>query len=281
MAAQTPASTSHPTAAATARPIALVADTHTVLEGPGIPVRRVLPSRAAPYAMVDPWLLLDEGQLELSGDEDFGAHPHRGFEIVSYVLEGSMFHKDDQGHSGLVGAGGLHRITAGRGMWHGEGLGEGSDRSEPVRMHVLQLWINLPRALKQIPADHQPVQAGELPEKTAGDARVKVLVGDGSPTRLQTPALYLDATLPADGATDLAVPAGFHGFAYVLDGSGSFGANTREVRAQQFAVLGQAPGAASGQTSLPVRAGAGGLRFVLAAARPIGEAPRWNGPFVD
>src|ERR687887_585264 len=110
----------------TARRVALVADARTVLEGPGIPVTRVLPSRDAPYAVVDPWLLLDDGTLELSGDEDFGAHPHRGFEIVSYVLEGSMYHKDDQGHAGLVNAGGLHRITAGRGMWHGEGLGEGS-----------------------------------------------------------------------------------------------------------------------------------------------------------
>jgi redox-sensitive bicupin YhaK (pirin superfamily) len=192
-----------------------------------------------------------------------------------------MYHKDDQGHAGLVNAGGLHRITAGRGMWHGEGLGEGSDGSGPVRLHVLQLWINLPRALKQLPADHQPVQAEAIPEKTVGDARVRVLVGDGAPTRLQTPALYLDATLPANGATDLAVPAGFQGFAYVLDGGGTFGANAREAHARQFVVLGQASAAAGGQTSFLVRAGAGGLRFALAAARPTGETPRWGGPFVD
>src|SRR5262249_35880613 len=121
----------------------------------------------------------------------------------------------------------------------------------------------------------------QIPEQAVGEARVRVLVGEGSPTQLKTPALYLDATLPAGGATELAVPAGFQGFAYVLDGSGTFGANGRDARAQQVVVLGPAPGGAGGETSCPVRAGAEGVRFVLAAARPLGETPLWSGPYVD
>ena len=199
-------------------------------------MRRVLPSREVPYQVVDPWLLLDDGELEALAPGQFPAHPHRGFEIVTYVLEGAFRQEDSEGHTGAVRAGGLLRTTAGRGIWHGEGAGGGP--AGPL--HALQLWINLPRAQKQIPPATQAVQAEEIPEQTVGAARVRVLVGEGSPTHLQTPALYLDATLPAGGATDLAVPAGFQGFAYLLDGSGAFGANGLQAGERQVVVLGQA-----------------------------------------
>src|SRR5438093_4863881 len=249
----------------TARPAALVATAHTVLEGGGVPVTRALPSREATYPLVDPWLLLDEGKVESFGPGQFPPHPHRGFEIITYVLAGAFSQEDSEGNAGEVRAGGLLRTTAGRGTWHGEGAG--SDDAGPL--HALQLWINLPRGQKQIPASHQAVQAGEIPEQTVGDARVRVLVGEGSPAQLQRPAIYLDATLPAGGTTELAVPAGFQGFAYVLDGSGAFGANGLAAGERQLVVLGQAEQTA-GDTAFPVRAGADGVRFVLAAGRPIG-----------
>ena len=271
--AQTPAP---PPPGGPPRAAALVGASHVVLEGGGVPVRRVLPSREVPYQVVDPWLLLDDGELEALAPGQFPAHPHRGFEIVTYVLEGAFRQEDSEGNTGAVRAGGLLRTTAGRGIWHGEGAGGGP--AGPL--HALQLWINLPRAQKQLPPATQAVQGAEIPEQTVGAARVRVLVGQGSPARLQTPALYLDATLPAGGATDLAVPAGFQGFAYLLDGSGAFGANGLQAGERQVVVLGQAA-QAGGETSFPVRAGAGGLRFVLAAGRPIGETPRWNGPYVD
>ena len=259
------------------RTAALVGDSHVVMEGAGVPVRRVLPSRQATYGLVDPWLLLDEFKMESFGGESFPPHPHRGFEIVTYMVEGAANHTDSEGNSGEVRSGGLQRITAGRGIWHGEGGGSGP--AGPV--HGLQLWINLPRADKQIPPGYEAVQAEQIPEKTIGDARVRVLVGEGSPTKLHTPAIYLDATLPAGGATELTVPAGFQGFAYVLDGAGSFGANRLDAAATQVVVLGKAEGQTSGDTAFPVSAGAEGVRFVFAAARPIGETPYFNGPFVD
>ena len=260
------------------RTAALVGDSHVVMEGAGVPVRRVLPSRQATYRLVDPWLLLDEFKMEsFGGGESFPPHPHRGFEIVTYMVEGSANHTDSEGNAGEVSAGGLQRITAGRGIWHGEGGGSGP--AAPV--HGLQLWINLPRAEKQIPPGYQAVQSSEIPEKTVGDARVRVLVGDGSPTQLQTPAIYLDVTVTASGTTALTVPAGFQGFAYVLDGGARFGANGLHAAATQVVVLGPADSAAGGDTSFPVTAASEGVRFVLAAARPIGETPYFNGPFVD
>ena len=262
---------------AAGRPAKLVATAHTVLEGGGVPVTRALPSRETPYALVDPWLLLDEARMESVTPGAFPPHPHRGFEILTYVLEGTFNQVDQAGNSsGEVRTGGVLRTTAGSGMWHGEGPGSGP--AGPL--HGIQLWINLPRAQKQIPPSTQPVRAEEIPEQTSGDARVRVLVGEGSPTQLQTPAVYLDVTLPAGGATELAVPAGFQGFAYLLAGSGAFGSSGLDARERQVVVFGRAEHAA-GATAFPVRAGAGGVRFVLAAGQPIGETPRWYGPYVD
>ncbi|HET6316070.1 MAG TPA: pirin family protein [Chloroflexota bacterium] len=261
------------------REAALVADSHVVLEGGGIPVTRALPTRGVTYERVDPWLMLDEGKLESLPPGGFPPHPHRGFEILTYIVEGAFSQEDDKGNSsGEVRAGGLLRTTAGRGMWHGEG---GGGLAGPLR--ALQLWINLPRAQKQIPPSVQAVQAEQIPEQTIGDARVRVLVGEGSPTEVKRPALYLDATLPAGGTTDLSVPAGFQGFAFLLDGSGAFGSNALQAQQRQVVLLGAAgqAGQSGGETTFAVRAGTNGVRFVLAAGQPIGETPRWNGPYVD
>jgi redox-sensitive bicupin YhaK (pirin superfamily) len=245
------------------------------MEGAGVPITRVLPSREAPYRLVDPWLLLDEFELESFGSgESFPPHPHRGFEIVTYTIAGQTGHSDSEGNAGTVGSGGLHRITAGRGIWHGEG---GGGEAGPV--HGLQLWINLPRALKGIDPGYQAVQADQIPEKEIDDARVRVLVGEGSPTQLQTPAVYWDVTLPAGGTTELPVPAGFQGFAYLLGGAGSFGGNALAAHQRQVVVLGSAQG--DGDTPFPVTAGPEGAWFVLAAARPIREPVYFNGPYVD
>src|SRR5919202_957117 len=128
---------------AAAREIALVADSFVVMEGAGVPVRRVLPSRTVPYRLVDPFLLLDHFKMEDFGNgESFPPHPHRGFEIITYMLRGSSSHSDSEGNQGTVRAGGLQRITTGRGIWHGEGGGGGA--GGPV--NGLQLWINLSQA---------------------------------------------------------------------------------------------------------------------------------------
>lgn len=258
------------TSVAPRRGIKRVADTNVVLEGAGVPVRRALPSRTATYASVDPFLLLDHFKAEAQMLEGgFPPHPHRGFEIVTYFLQGAGSHSDNLGNNGLVQAGGLQRITAGRGMWHGEGSG-----GAPGPMEGLQLWINLPRSEKGIAPEYQGVEAAELPVRQEGDARVKTLVGEGAPTTVRTPVVYYDVTVPAGGTTELVLPEDTQGFVYVLAGDGRFGDPAAAVAAGQLAVLGQ-------NGPLPVTAGAEGIRFVVAAGTAIGEQPRWNGPYVD
>lgn len=254
-----------------ARAAALVADSQVVMEGAGVPVRRILPSQEATYRLVDPFLLLDEFRMDSFGNgESFPPHPHRGFEIITYMILGSGHHTDSEGNSGAVRAGGLQRITTGRGIWHGEGGGEGA----PGPVHGLQLWINLAQAQKRIPPAYQAVQAEEIPERMIGRARVRVLAGEGSPTQLQTPALYLDVQLPPHGRTEMAVPNGYQGFAYLMDGAGVFGSNRAAAKAGQIVVLG--PG-----ETFAAAGGPQGARFVLAAGTPHREPVRFNGPFVD
>lgn len=263
----------HPETATPAggRAIAAVADSQVVMEGAGVPVRRVLPSRVATYRLVDPFLLLDDAKLPDSDDApSFPPHPHRGFEIITYILGGAASHSDSEGSSAVVKAGGLQRITAGSGMWHGEGAGEKTDGP----LHALQLWINLAQAEKRIPPAYKSVHADQIPVQQTGDATVRVLVGDGSPTVVRTPATYLDVTLPASGTAEFPVPAEWQGFIYVLEGSGQFGAGGTPVHAGQIAVMG--PGESFG-----AQGGAQGARFVLLAGRPYRQPVRWNGPFVD
>jgi quercetin 2,3-dioxygenase len=252
------------------RGITRVADTNVVLEGAGVPVRRALPSRTATYASVDPFLLLDHFRAEAEMMEGgFPPHPHRGFEIVTYLLAGAGSHSDNMGNSAVVQAGGLQRITAGRGMWHGEGPG-----GPPGPMEGLQLWINLPRSEKGIAPEYQGVEAAALPVRPVGDAQVKTLVGEGAPTTVRTPVVYYDVTVPAGGSAELPLPEDSQGFVYLLSGDGRFGDPGEAVTAGQLAVLGR-----SG--ALPFTAGADGVRFVVAAGTAIGEQPRWNGPYVD
>lgn len=251
---------------------------HTVLEGAGVPIRRALPSRNVPYEMVDPFLLLDEGRLRVTRDTaNFPVHPHRGFEIVTYSLRGPLAQSqfaDGKEERASVPEGGLLRITAGRGMAHGEGSSGDELPPEGLEVRILQLWINLARSEKGIEPSYQTVDPASIPERTLGKARLRVLVGDGSPTRLRTRVMYLDVDLPAGESATVPVSEGWHGYAYLLEGAGNFGANGQEASAGELVVLG--PG-----TAFPVAAGARGARFVLAAGQPLGETPRWKGPYVD
>lgn len=251
------------------RTLSVIADTHVVMEGAGVPVRRALPSNRATYRMVDPFLLLDDFSAENISAGAFPPHPHRGFEIITYFLRGTGRHSDNMGNDSVVGEGGLQRITAGRGMWHGEGSGEAAG---PIR--GLQLWINLAQAQKRIDPSYQAVEAHQIPEHRIGDATVRVLAGEGSPTQLHTPALYYDVALAAGGLAEIPIPPEYQGFVYVLSGEAVFGPNGQRASQEQVAALGE------GDT-LQVTAGGSGVRFVLGAGRPHHEPVRWNGPYVD
>jgi redox-sensitive bicupin YhaK (pirin superfamily) len=254
------------------RSVTRVEDSYTTLEGPGIPIRRPLPTSALGPEEVDPLLMLDHAELEemprFGAGE--GTHAHRGFEIVTYVLAG---HVDDQLGDGPVQRieeGGLQRITAGSGVIHGGAPSEGGGGPTGA----LQIWINLAKKDKKVAPGSQVVAAKDIPEVRTGSSLARILVGEGSPTKLHTPALMLDVTVQPGGEFHWDVPESYQGYAYVLAGDGRFGAEAREARKTQIAVLGEGG-------PLQVRAGANGLRFFLAAGLPHREPIRWRGPFVD
>ncbi len=256
------------------RQITIVYNPVETMEGAGVIIKRALPSHDVPYEDIDPFLLLDvfdssEDSLQGSGPA-FPKHPHRGFEILTYLLRGTASNTGTVGDGTVVKAGGIQKITTGRGIWHGEG--GGAEDAGPVQ--GLQLWINLARAEKSINPDYQVLQPEEVPVKKVGGATVRTLVGEGSPIRLRTPTLYLDVTVPQGPGFTAEVPSEHHGFVFVLEGAGRFGSKGTLGKKGQLLVLG------SGR-DLKVAPAEGSLRFILGAAKPRGEPVRWNGPFVD
>jgi quercetin 2,3-dioxygenase len=248
----------------------------------GFPVLEVLPARGVPYQRVDPFILVHESRLRLSDVANVDTrHPHRGFDNLWYVLEGSVSTGHSTGPGGAMerarlAEGALLALRTGRGAWHAEALGadeleEGHADSE---FRGVLFWVNLGRKDKQATPSAQVVQPEQLPVRHEGDATVRVLVGEGAPVRLGTPALILDVELPTGGQVTTSVPPGFQGFAYVLDGEAAFGANKRPTRPAQLVLLG--PG-----EEFAVTDAAPGTRFLLMTGQPYGEVPVFNGPFVD
>jgi redox-sensitive bicupin YhaK (pirin superfamily) len=248
----------------------------------GFPVLEALPSRTVPYEQVDPFILVHEGRMRLSevGKVDT-KHPHRGFDNLWYVIEGSASTGHSTGPGGAIerarlSEGALLALRTGRGAWHAEGIGEDEideGRGETEFRGVL-FWVNLARKDKQVEPSAQILQPEQIPVRHEGDAIVRTLVGEGSPVKLGTPAVILDVELPTGGHVATPVPSEFQGFAYVLEGEGAFGANGRRAKPPQLVVLG--PG-----EDLTVTDAAPGTRYLLMAGRPYGEVPVFNGPYVD
>ncbi len=244
-----------------------------VMEGAGVLVGRALPQGRLGLEPVDPFLMLDHFKGSSDGP-GFPEHPHRGFEILTYIKQGSAAHKDNFGNEGQVRAGGLMRITAGKGMWHGEGMGDGG----PVHtIEGLQFWVNLPKAKKKVDPSFQLAEVGELPHLSQSDGKVdvKVLVGPGSPVKMMTPMVYLEVTAQPGTTFQWDIPSEHQGFAYVLEGSGDFGSDGAQAAEGQVAIFGEGAGLAVKNT------GKVPLVFVMAAGTPYREPVIWNGPFVD
>ena len=261
---------------------AVVVEDAALIRMMGFPVLEALPSRAVPYAQVDPFLLVHEGRMRLSevGKVDT-KHPHRGFDNLWYVIEGSASTGHTTGPNGAIERarlteGALLALRTGRGAWHAEGIGEDeiTEGHGDTEFRGVLFWVNLARKDKQVEPSAQILQPDQIPVRHEGDAIVRVLVGDGSPVQLGTPALILDVELLTGGQVTTPVPSGFHGFAYLLEGEGTFGANGRRAKPPQLVVLG--PGEELGVTDA-----APGTRFLLMAGEPYGEVPVFNGPYVD
>ncbi|RPH72304.1 MAG: pirin family protein [Myxococcaceae bacterium] len=266
----------------TPRPISRVLQAHTQQEGGGFVVRRPFP--APGLAQIDPFLLLDEmGPVEYGPGEAVGApdHPHRGFETVTYALEGDWEHEDSAGHRGHLGPGDVQWMTAGAGVVHSE-LPARRIREEGGRVHGFQIWVNLPRQDKMMAPRYQEIPSSLLPERASDDglARVRLLAGEAlggkAVIETRTPVLLHDWTLLPGARVEVPVPPEFQVFAYVFGGSVLAGPEAREVRNGQAALFG--PGDA---VTLSVLKEAGGpARLLLLGGVPLREPVARYGPFV-
>jgi redox-sensitive bicupin YhaK (pirin superfamily) len=221
----------------------------------------------------------DVGPGEAKGAPD---HPHRGFETVTYMLEGRMEHKDSVGNAGSLGPGDVQWMTAGDGVVHSEMPGA-EVLENGGRMHGFQLWVNLPRRDKRTKPHYQEIKAQAIPEATAdgGRVHVKVLAGEAlgkaAVISTRTPIVYLDYTLAPGASTRQPIPAGFTTLAYVFGGEALVGRDGRSVRDGQLAVF-----ADDGDTvdlAVPPEAN-GPLRVLLVAGQPLREPVARYGPFV-
>ncbi len=249
-------------------------------DGAGVKLRRSI--GATPALRLDPFLLLDEFGTDNPRDyiAGFPPHPHRGFETVTYMIDGHMRHEDHLGNIGELRSGGVQWMTAGRGVIHSE-----MPQQESGRMRGFQLWINLPAREKMKPAGYRDIAAGELPVlQLPGGGTIKLIAGrinmDGQDWSgpinsasgdMATDPLYVDISLPAGSRLNLPTPAGHNAFIYVYEGSVRIGGE--ELERYHAGLLGDGD-------HVQLTGGPQGLRAVLVAGKPLHEPVEQYGPFV-
>jgi redox-sensitive bicupin YhaK (pirin superfamily) len=225
--------------------------------------------------LLDPFLLLDHFGSNNPDDymAGFPMHPHRGMETITYMLRGSVEHRDSTGRKGLIKAGDIQWMTAGSGIMHQE-MPQRSDDG----VSGFQLWVNLPRAQKMMEPRYRDVTREMIPEIDAGNgAKVKVVAGNvngmsGPVKDLVVPVEYLDVTLHEGGHIDRDIPSEHHAFAYVFEGNARFGQGPF-LEKEHLAIFGKGD-------SVTAEAGPDGARFLLVSGRPIKEPIAWGGPVV-
>jgi redox-sensitive bicupin YhaK (pirin superfamily) len=269
------------------RPVAKTVTARRQKEGEGFEVRRPFPGMN--LSLADPFLLLDHlGAVEYGPGEARGApwHPHRGFETVTYMIDGAFEHQDSTGGGGLITEGATQWMTAGAGVLHSE-LPPQDFVARGGLFHGVQLWVNLPREQKWTAPSYQDIKAGEtaLLSSDDGGALLRVIAGelDGhrGPGVTRTPITYVHATVSPGARLALPWPKDFNALAYVLAGHGTVGAGEHPLAEGQLAVFG--PGDA-----LTLRAAAGqdyngsrtGWEVLLLGGLPLREPVARYGPFV-
>jgi redox-sensitive bicupin YhaK (pirin superfamily) len=246
-----------------------------VMDGAGVRINRVLTQPL--QRRLDPFLMLDAFGSDQAGDyiAGFPDHPHRGFETVTYMLNGRMRHRDSAGNEGLVTDGGVQWMTAGRGVVHSE-----MPEQNEGRMAGFQLWLNLPKADKMCAPWYRDIPDEEVPRVQRDDGTtVRVIAGSshgtiGAVQRDATAALYLDVDLAAGATFAQPLPAGHNAFLYVFGGEAVVAG--KAVANGRMAILDNAQDA----DGVTVKAGEHGARFLLLAGRPLNEPIAQYGPFV-
>ena len=268
----------------TIRTLARIIESVPASDGAGVKLRRSLGSQHGLH--VDPFLMLDEFYSDNPDDyiAGFPSHPHRGFETVTYMLDGHMRHEDHLGNRGDLRPGDVQWMTAARGIIHSE-----MPQQSEGRMRGFQLWLNLPSKEKMKPASYRDIPANEIPlVKLRHGGEVKVIAGsfesdghtvsgpvNGRHAKLSTDPLYLDVHLPAAAEFRAPLAAGQNSFLYTYEGSAMVGpANVAKPLPHRAA------GVLSEGDAVRVEAGAGGVRFLLLAATPLREPVVQYGPFV-
>ncbi len=255
----------------TTRKIQQIVQAQPASDGAGVKLMRSLGS--ANHLRLDPFLMLDAFSSENPDDyvAGFPAHPHRGFETVTYLLDGHMLHQDHLGNRGDLKSGAVQWMTAGRGIIHSE-----MPQQENGRMRGFQLWINLPAKEKMKPAGYRDIQPDEIPTVLLSDGRVKIVAGTYEDTKGpvqggSTDPVYWDVQLNS-GKTFTAKILETHSV-YIYPFEGSVEIADRVLKTHQGGILG------SGD-AIEVKAGAGGARFLVLAAKPLKEPVVQYGPFV-
>jgi len=253
-----------------ARTVAKVVTAQETSDGAGVKLLRSLGTHLLP--MHDPFLMLDEFRSDQADDyiAGFPDHPHRGFETVTYMLEGAFEHKDSVGNTGQLTSGGVQWMTAGRGIIHSE-----MPKQEGGMMWGFQLWVNLPRELKMTTPRYQDIAPGRVPEVKAEGVRVRVIAGTilgakGPVEGVAVDPTMADVKLEKGASFSLDVPATHGAFAYVFEGTARIAGTT--VRRGQLAALGEGD-----RVTFETDDGA---RILFLAARPLHEPVARYGPFV-
>jgi hypothetical protein len=253
-------------------------------DGGGVKLRRSLGSRRG--VQVDPFLMLDEFYSDNPDDylAGFPAHPHRGFETVTYMLDGHMRHEDHLGNRGDLGPGDVQWMTAARGIIHSE-----MPQQTQGRMRGFQLWLNLPSAEKMKAAHYRDIPAAQIPlVKLPQGGEVRVIAGtfslggnatngpvNGTGAKLTTDPSYLDVRLPAGAEFTTPTPSGHNAVLYTYEGGVEIG-----EKGAATALPHPAAGVLSAGDRVRARAGEQGARFLLLAAKPLREPVVQYGPFV-
>jgi len=247
-------------------------------DGAGVKLRRSLGGQQ--QVRLDPFLMLDEFSSNDPNDyvAGFPAHPHRGFETVTYMLEGHMLHEDHLGNQGHLKTGGVQWMTAGRGIIHSE-----MPQQVSGAMRGFQLWINLPAVEKMKPAAYKDIQVDDIPKVTLDNGTsVKVIAGSfegdekvvqGPIQGITTAPLFLDVQLPADTQFEHRIPKEQNAFIYIYEGDLEVGSPMQVAPKQAAIILGNGD-------RLKVKAGSTGARFIVLAALPLHEPIVQYGPFV-
>ncbi len=262
----------------TSRKLQAVIASVAASDGAGVKLRRSLGSHQ--NQRFDPFLMLDEFFSDDPNDyiAGFPAHPHRGFETVTYMLDGRMRHEDSFGNRGDLGPGDVQWMTAARGIIHSE-----MPQQTEGRMRGFQLWINLPSREKMKPAAYRDIPSGQIPTVALpGGGEIRVIAGEfeqggtkvaGPIGGLSTQPQYFDLRLPAGATARVPTPLAHNTFLYVYEGDAAVGDDAKALPFRSAGLL--TPGG-----YVDVKAGERGAKLLLLSGKPIGEPVVQYGPFV-